>query len=219
MIGTQTFFPLCKQSKQGFSVPSPARSPHSPHTGGNAVVGRLDFHAVTRDRWDDLERLFDAPGGPKHCWCMVWRAMPKGASRSDSQAKKEALESRVQQGVPIGILGYVDGEPAAWCSVAPRNTFRDLGGAHLPGDAPESVWSVVCFFVPRPLRLQGVARSLLEAAVVHARSNGAKMLEAYPVDLNSPSYRFMGFVSTFKALGFREVGTAGTRRHVMRLPL
>ena len=42
-------------------------------------------------------------------------------------------------------------------------------------------------------------------------------VEAYPVDPDSPSFRFMGWVSVFKAAGFREVGRAGTRRHVMRL--
>jgi hypothetical protein len=62
-------------------------------------------------------------------------------------------------------------------------------------------------------------RALLDAAAAHARENGAKTLEAYPVDPDSPSYRFMGFVPTFAAMGFRETGMAGTRRHVMRLDL
>jgi len=58
---------------------------------------------------------------------------------------------------------------------------------------------------------------LIEAAVAHARKRGATVVEAYPVDPDSPSFRFMGLVSAFKAAGFREVGRAGTRRHVMRL--
>jgi hypothetical protein len=41
-------------------------------------------------------------------------------------------------------------------------------------------------------------------------------LEAYPVDPESPSYRFMGYVETFRAAGYREVGRAGSRRHVYR---
>ncbi|MDA1004136.1 MAG: acetyltransferase [Chloroflexi bacterium] len=42
------------------------------------------------------------------------------------------------------------------------------------------------------------------------------MVEAYPVDRDSPSYRFGGFVETFADAGFVEVGRAGLRRHVMR---
>jgi hypothetical protein len=52
-----------------------------------------------------------------------------------------------------------------------------------------------------------------------ARKNKAVALEAYPVDEDSPSYRFMGFVPFFAGRGFEEIGKAGSRRHVMRLEL
>ena len=177
---------------------------------------RLQFHEVDAGRWRDLERLFEAAGGPKYCWCMAWRPLP-GKLRTDPQAKKAALEHTVRQGVPVGILGYLDGEPVAWCSVAPRTTYRGLGVANDSSDSPEAVWSIVCFFVVRRLRRQGVMKHLLAAAVEHAKGKGAKIVEAYPVDPDSPSYRFMGFVSAFKAAGFQEVARAGSRRHVMRL--
>ena len=182
-----------------------------------ASLERLAWHEVTPDRWGDLERLFMAPGGPKHCWCMVWRSMPKAESRTDSKPKKAALARLVRDGKPVGILGYLDGEPAAWCSIAPRTTYRALGCVDDPADEPDSVWSLVCMFVPRRLRGQGITKYLISAAVEHARGKGATVIEAYPVDPDSPSYRFMGFVPSFAALGFQEVGTAGTRRHVMRL--
>jgi hypothetical protein len=44
---------------------------------------RLTFRAVGRDSWRDLERLFESRGGPKSCWCMVWRATPKEARQRD----------------------------------------------------------------------------------------------------------------------------------------
>ncbi len=69
------------------------------------------------------------------------------------------------------------------------------------------------------LRGEGVGHQLIEAAVNYARKRGAKVLEAYPVDPDSPSYRHMGFIPAFEAAGFREVGTAGTRRHVLQLTL
>lgn len=50
-------------------------------------------------------------------------------------------------------------------------------------------------------------------------TRGASILEAYPVDPASPSYRFMGFIGAFAAAGFEEVEMAGSRRHVMRLTL
>ncbi len=181
-----------------------------------AAVERVVFHEVDAERWADFERLFESRGGPKSCWCMAWRATPEEAKRTDGRSRKAAMARRVAAGVPVGLLGYLDGEPVAWCSVAPRSTYRRLVGDDSPD---EGVWSIVCFFVVRRLRGRGMARRLVEAAAAHARARGATVLEAYPVDPDSPSYRFMGFVSMFRAAGFQEVGRAGTRRHVMRRAL
>lgn len=181
----------------------------------------FEFREVDQDRWDDLAQLFEARGGPKNCWCMVWRAKPAGAKAKDTKTRKAALKAalraRVADGVPIGILAYREGRPVAWCSIAPRPTYRPLGGPEDPVGDAEAVWSLVCFFVTREYRGQGLSDRLLAAAVAHARRRGARIVEAYPVDPESPSYRFMGFVNLFKRAGFRKVGAAGTRRHVMRL--
>ena len=66
---------------------------------------------------------------------------------------------------------------------------------------------------------RGAGHQLIAAAIAHTRKKGATVLEAYPVDPDSPSYRFMGFVPAFAAAGFRSVGREGTRRHVMQLTL
>ena len=182
-------------------------------------VEGISFHAVEGDTWADFERLFEGPGAPKYCWCMVWRAIGPERENRDSKRRKSYLQQRVESGVPIGIVGYLDGEPIAWCSIAPRHTYRNLGGIEDPQEDPEKVWSLVCFYVPRRLRGQGISHRLLSAAVEHARRRGASVVEAYPVDPESPSYRFMGYVGSFQAAGFKEVGRAGTRRHVMRLNL
>lgn len=199
-------------------------------------MSETTFKPVTQENWADLERLFEARGGPSYCWCMAWREMANrtGASKAE---RKAVLRNHVDQGVPIGLLAYLDGEPAGWCSVGPKSTFRDLTPKHDRGTSPvlagitgtpprgaeqapslaENVWSITCFFVPRRQRGTGLAGRLLDAAVEHAFRNGAETVEAYPVDPDSPSYRFMGFVDTFRRRGFAEIGMAGSRRHVMRL--
>ncbi len=180
-------------------------------------AGQLSFRPVDRSTWADFERLFEARGGPKYCWCMVWRASPEEARRPDSASRKKAMQKRVEAGVPVGILAYRDGQPVAWCSIAPRSTYRPLGG---PEEAPgEKVWSLACFFVTRPLRSQGLVGSLIREAEAYARRGGATILEAYPVDPDSPSYHFMGYVESFRAAGYLEVGRAGSRRHVYRKTL
>ena len=121
------------------------------------------------------------------------------------------------EGTKVGLVGYLDGEPVAWVSIAPRDTYRDFGGPE--AEAGEKIWSLACMYVHRKLRGQGFGNQLIEAARAHAKKRGANVLEAYPVDPKSPSYRFMGFVPAFERLGFKEIGKAGSRRHVMRLGL
>jgi GNAT superfamily N-acetyltransferase len=180
---------------------------------------QLAFFDVDQDRWPDFERLFESRGSPKSCWCMVWRARGEETKRIQGPDRKRAMMRRVQEGVPIGLIGYLDGLPVAWCSIAPRATYRPLGGPARPDEAEGEVWSLVCFFVKRALRGEGMTPQLIQAAAAHARSKGARILEAYPVQHGSPSYRFMGYVPTFERARFKHVGLAGSRRHVMRLDL
>jgi len=182
-----------------------------------AALGDSELTIATVDgtRWADLDQLFEGRGGPHYCWCMAWRQMPSKL-RGDKAAKKAQLKERVRTGTPIGILGYVGGEPVAWCSVGPRASFRRLPEEYNRGRV-ENVWSIVCFFIHRKFRGQGLTPRLIGAAVAYARQTGADVVEAYPVDKSSPSYRFMGLKSNFERAGFVNVGKAGTRRHVMQL--
>lgn len=178
----------------------------------------LTFKPVTEATWPDFDALFKAPGGPKHCWCMVWRRTPEELrEHPQGRTRRPLIKDRVDAGETIGLVGSLDGKPVAWVSVAPRETYRALGGP--VAEEGEQIWSLACFFLKRELRNRGYGTQMLAAAVDHARSSGATVLEAYPVDPDSPSYRFMGFVPAFEKLGFAEIGTAGSRRHVMRLKL
>lgn len=178
----------------------------------------LRFAAVTRATADDFVQLFDAPGGPKYCWCMAWRVTrDEAASHPDGKTRKPLMLQRIADGIPVGLLAYEDNTPVGWVSVAPRTTYRDLGGP--PAREGETIWSLACLYVPRAKRASGYGKALVGAAIAHARAQGATVLEAYPVDPDSPSYRFMGFLPVFATLGFQEVGRAGSRRHVVRLAL
>lgn len=174
----------------------------------------LSFREVNNATRADFERLFEGRGAPSYCWCMTWRPIPNRQQTSKGE-RKAAIMERVAAGTPVGILAYRGDEPVGWCSVAPRETLRKLS----PGqdDTEAGIWSIVCFYVPRPLRGCGLSAALLDAAVDHAFAKGARILEAYAVDEDSPSYRFMGFRKLFEAQGFREIGMAGSRRHLMRL--
>ena len=177
----------------------------------------LVFFPVTRDRLGDFIALFEGRGGPKHCWCMVWRGSAAEKHEQGGALKKAQMLKRIEAGVPIGLIGTEDGVPRAFVSIAPRTTHIRLGGPEAAPD--ENIWSLTCLFVHKSMRGRGIAHRLIEAAIAHARERGASVVEAYPVLPTSPSFRFMGFVPAFERAGFVFSNMAGTRRHVMRLEL
>lgn len=137
--------------------------------------------------------------------------MDKSLDSKGKAAKKASLQSYVERGLPVGLLGYAADEPVAWCSVAPRESYKKLQANNsLPG-----VWSLVCFYLKKEHRGQGLTKALIRQAMAYAKDNGAQYLEAYPVAADSPSYRFMGFRPTFEQLDFEWRGMAGKRRNVM----
>jgi hypothetical protein len=172
------------------------------------------FRAVTPDNWADIAALFEGRGGPKQCWCMVWRSDVDGKSApKDALDRRLALHGLVSAGRPIGLLGYDGAEPVAWCSLAPRGLF----GKSLSITTPDpGLWSLTCFFIRADHRRQSGFSALLAAAQTHAAQNGATAIEAYPVDPGSPSYRMSGFLPSFEAAGFTRIAAVGSRRHVVR---
>ena len=173
----------------------------------------VSFKPVTSETWEDFQAFFK----PRlnYCWCMAWRMTGEEMKDNTAVCRREFIKRRIFSGVPVGILGFIGDQTVAWCSVAPRETYRKLSGE----EGLEEVWSIACFYIRKEFRDQGVLSKMIENAKVYARSNGAKYLEAYPVEANSPSYRFMGFTGVFEKAGFKEVKMAGSRRHVMILPL
>jgi len=175
----------------------------------------LTFRPVTKATRPNFEAFFNSRGAPHFCWCMVWRRTSEEAKQRAPLDRKRQMMKRIAAGTPIGLLAYDKDEAVGWVSIAPRETYRNLGGPE--AKSGEIVWSIVCFFVPRKRRGAGLVRQLIAGAVDHARENGATIVEAYPVPPDAPSYRFMGFVPVFTAAGFTDEGMAGVRRHVLRL--
>jgi GNAT superfamily N-acetyltransferase len=172
---------------------------------------KINIRPVDATTWKDFETLFKSKGAPAYCWCMAWRMTKDELKQNTSSNRKKFIRKRVSTGVPIGLLGYDGDEPIAWCSIAPRETYQRLGG----DERLDSVWSIACFFIKKEYRNHGLVHLLIKNAIKYAKENGGKYLEAYPVDADSPSYRFMGFVDTFKKAEFTFVKKAGSRRNVM----
>jgi GNAT superfamily N-acetyltransferase len=180
----------------------------------------LRFYPLTADRWDDLEKLF-GPRGCGGCWCMWWRLKRSEFGRLQGEGNKQAFKLIVDSGDVPGILAYADGQPVAWCAVAPREVYSALERSRtLKRVDDKLVWSVVCFFVVKSFRGKGMTGELLKAAIEYVRKRDGKIVEAYPVEPKKDKipdiHAYTGLASTFRKAGFVEVLRRSETRPIMR---
>ena len=180
----------------------------------------LFFLPVTAERLPDLEEFSQCHGKFRYCSRMRWRLTSSVFRRSSKEDRVAALQKLVRTGTPVGILAYSGTTPVGWCSVAPRESYPALERSRvLPRIDDTPVWSVVCLFVDRHFRRQGLTGRLLQAAVDYARDQGAPAVEGYPVAPDAPSYTYMGSPETYRRAGFVDVTPAGQERLVVRYDL
>lgn len=143
----------------------------------------ITHHPASPEKWSDLERLFGPRGACGGCWCMWWRLDRAAFEGGKGEPNRERLRALVVGGVEPGLLAYLDGEPIAWCAVAPRSDLSRLDRSRLFKPVDDvAVWSVTCFFVAVPFRRRGVSVGLLRAAAAFALARGAPAVEGYPVE-------------------------------------
>ena len=181
----------------------------------------VEFAALTPDRWADFERLFGDNGACGGCWCMWFRLSNREFEADKGEANRRAMKALVESGEEPGILAYVDGEPAAWCALAPREDYGRLARSRILKPVDEApVWSVVCFFVDRRFRGRGLTVSLLQEACEHVRRRGGRLLEGYPVeprkDRAPTVFMYHGLASAFSRAGFTQVARRSETRPIMR---
>lgn len=183
----------------------------------------LLFHPLTPARWADFEALFGERGACAGCWCMFSLLSRKEWEAGKGAGNREAMKSRVDSGVVPGLLAYEGGEAVGWIALAARETYPLLERSRIMAPVDdEPVWSVVCFFVDRQHRGQGLSVALLNAAAEYARQRGARILEGYPVDPDkptAPAFAWHGTASAFRKAGFEEVVRRSPTRPLMRREL
>ncbi len=177
-------------------------------------------------RYDDFFEVVGVkkPGG-RGCWCMSYRD-----SRVPNEERPQYMRDECATEPGPGVLAYVDGVVAGWCSVAPRSSYRRLMNSRtIPFVDEREAWSVVCFVVRAGFRHQGLMHELLAGAVAHAQRSGAQVVEGYPVLIPAGERVdvISGYVGTsrlFEAAGFVQAAettghSGGRDRVLMRLEM
>ncbi len=182
---------------------------------------RLVVEPLVPERWDDFAKLFGPRGACGGCWCMTPRLARAEYERSKGDGNRRRMRRLVASGPAPGVLGYDGGEPVAWCSLGPRGDFSTLARSRVlrpVDDAP--VWSIVCLFVAKTHRRRGISLAMIRGAVEWARTQGARIVEAYGVEPREDPmpdvFAWTGLASAYRAAGFREVARRSPTRPILR---
>jgi GNAT superfamily N-acetyltransferase len=183
----------------------------------------LGFAPLTPERFGDLERLFEADGLTRGCWCMWWRLDVPEWRAADPGARRAAFRARVAAGPPPGLLAYRGGAAVGWVQATPRADVPRFNRARTAKPAPGTdlgaVWALSCFFLAREVRRQGLMTALARAACDFAAGRGAAAVEAAAIELErKPAWGegYVGFVPALERAGFRAVERRSPTRVLMR---
>jgi GNAT superfamily N-acetyltransferase len=180
----------------------------------------LDVQPLTKARLPDLAALFDEGGDAKTCQCAFWRVPGSGWQDWTKAKNRAVLASLAGRDPAPGLVAYRDGRTVGWVSVGPREDYARLERSKVLARIDDKpVWSIVCFFVDARARGRGVSEALLKGAIDYARSEGATMLEAYPIDKKERShsdFMWSGAKGMYDRAGFKEVARRKETRPVMR---
>lgn len=176
---------------------------------------------------EDVETVF-ATGGARKCRCQALKA-PGWIWRDTTQEQRDAsLLEQTAGGTPgptSGLIGYVDGLPAGWVAVEPRENYpriwnRQKAWMRLDPDLT-GVWSVTCFVVGKGFRRQGLMYELAAATVEYGRQVDARVLEGYPTEPAEGKTVIwdeasVGLLQVFLDVGYEVVASPTLRRRVVR---
>jgi len=184
-------------------------------------MNELNISPLTPDRWEMFEQLFGSRGACAGCWCMWWKLPRKDFNSGQGELNQKSMKSIVFSGQIAGLLASMDGIPAGWVAVEPREKYPVLARSRILrplDDIP--VWSITCFFVAKKFRGQGLTIALLKAAIAYVEKNGGKVVEGYPVEPRAgkmaPAFVYTGLASAFKQAGFVEIERRSETRPIMR---
>ncbi len=169
---------------------------------------------LTPQNWPDMGKVLGG-NGDGGCWCMWWRLDDAAFEEGRGAVNKQAMKALVDADRTPGVIAYLDGQPAGWCAIGPRSEYPRLTDSGLlVGGEDEPIWSLVCYYVNPRFRGRGLMAQLTRGAVGLARTKGARIIEAYPVEIPAgvaAPGAYTGIASVLRNAGFTDFVKRGSR--------
>lgn len=168
----------------------------------------VTVRAISPDQHEPVMHYFDMvayadnPNWSK-CYCAE-RLVDDYESRT-KQENRAFRSELILSAKANGLVAYRFGRVVGWCHAAPKTELLNVPGAKDPATG-----AIVCFVVAPDQRRQGIATTLLDAALEHLRTRRMRVAEAYPfVGEPDPAgwarVNYLGPLSMYVKAGFEIV--------------
>jgi ribosomal protein S18 acetylase RimI-like enzyme len=168
-------------------------------------VADVTVRPISPDQHEPVMHYFDMVAyadNPNWSRCFCMERLVDDYESSTKQQNRAARSELILSAKANGLVAYRLGRVVGWCHAAPKNELVNVEGEKDP-----EVGAIVCFVVAPDQRRQGVATTLLDAALDHLRKRGMKSAEAYPfIGEMDPSrwsnINYVGPLSMYVKAGF-----------------
>lgn len=183
------------------------RDPAGRLRGQGTTNETIDVVRLDPERRPDFFTVHSAANGCGFCFCVAWWVPSwDGWDERTPDENRTLRQSLFEGGEDDGYLLYVDGKPAAWAQVGPRDRLAHLTQAYNLEPDPEA-WAISCFLVAPGFRRRRLATRLLNGILGDLRGRGVRRVEAFPRRGGDPSpeHLWTGPEALFLRAGFEVV--------------
>lgn len=168
----------------------------------------VTVRAISPDQHDQVMHYFDMVAyadNPNWSMCFCTERLVRNYDERSKEQNRELRSELIHSAKANGLVAYRLGRVVGWCHAAPKS---DL--VNVPGPSAPDVGAIVCFVIAPDQRRQGIASTLLEAALAHLRARGMRTAEAYPLlgEIDPERWVWMNYVgplSMYVKAGFEVV--------------
>ena len=129
---------------------------------------------------EDFFRVHSDANEAGWCQCVAWWVPTwDGWGDRTAEANRRLRDELLDRGEYDGYLLYVDGVPAGWCQVGPRDRLAKLARQYRLEPDP-TTWALSCIMIAPAWRGKGLAAFLVQEVLRDLRARGVRRVEAYP---------------------------------------
>lgn len=128
--------------------------------------------------------------------------------KEDPNRLRACVIDRMKSHFHVGVIAYINDQPAAWISVGPITDFfwawRRVAQV---GEIAKTTAGIMCFTIAPEFRYKGFQTEILSELKIYAKEKGWTSIESYPfsnaaIEKHGPALQWPGLTNGYEKAGY-----------------